>query len=96
MRSEKIRKRSRLTTKLYSDCNSSTSESIFFEVDNLDTKTMTEAENNYEKTFITVRDFLEEQKDEQHNLASEAARLSLTQGIADILRQAGLIRKECE
>ena len=94
MRSEKIRKGSRLTTKLYSDCDSSTSESIFFEVDNLDTKTITEAENNYEKTFITVRDFLEEQKDEQHNLASEAARLSLTQGIADILRQTGLIRKE--
>ena len=94
MRSEKIRNGSRLTTKLYSDGHGSTSESIFHDIDNLDTKTITEAENNYEKTFITVRDFLEEQKDEQHNLASEAARLSLTQGIADILRQTGLIRKE--
>ena len=67
---------------------------MFHDVDNLDTKTIPEAENNYEKTFITVRNFLEEQKDEQHNLASETARLSLTQGIADILRQTGLIRKE--
>ena len=94
MKSEKIRNGSRLTTKLYSEGHGSTSESVFLEIDNLDTKTITEAESNYEKTFITVRDFLEEQKDEQHNLASEAARLSLTQGIADILRQIGLIRKE--
>ena len=93
MRSEKIRNKSKLTTKLYSDGHGSTSESTFFEIDNLDTKTITEAENNYEKTFITVRDFLEERKGEQHNLASEAARLSLTQGIADILRQTGLILK---
>jgi len=94
LKSEKIRKGNRLTTRLYSDRHGSTSESMFLEIDNLDTKTITEAENNYEKTFITVRDFLEEQKDEQHNLVSEAARLSLTQGIADILRQTGLIRKE--
>jgi hypothetical protein len=94
VKSEKIRNRNRLTTKLYSDGHSSTSESTFLEIDNLDTKTITEAENNYEKTFITIRDFLEEQKDEQHNLSSEAARLSLTQSIADILRQSMLIRKE--
>lgn len=94
MRSEKIRNGSRLTTKLYSDGHGSTSESTFFEVDNLDTKTLEQAEDNYEKSFVVIRDYLEEQKDEQHNLVSEAARLSLTQGIADILRQAGLIRKE--
>ena len=94
MRSEKIRNGSTLRTKFYSESHGSISESMFLEIDNLDTKKITEAENNYEKTFIKVRDFLEEQKGEQHNLASEAARLSLTQGIADILRQTGLIRKE--
>ena len=94
MKSERIRNKNRLTTKLFSNGHSSTSESIFHEIDNLDTKTIAEAENNYEKTFITVRNFLEDQKDEQHNLASEAARLSLTQGITDVLRQTGLIRKE--
>jgi hypothetical protein len=86
-----------LRTTMQSDSHGSVeSWSMFSDIDNLNTKTISEAENNYEKTFITVRDFLEEQKDEQHNLVSEAARLSLTQGIADILRQAGLIRKECE
>ena len=65
-----------------------------FTVDNLDTKTISEANNNYEKTFITIREFFEEQKDGQYNLVSETARLSLTQSIADSLRQAGLIRKE--
>ena len=93
MRSEKKRNGSRLTTRLYSDSHGSTSESMFLEIDNLDTKTLEEAEDNYEKSFVVIRDYLEEQKDEQHNLVSEAARLSLTQGIADILRQTGLIRK---
>ena len=65
-----------------------------FTVDNLDTKSLSEADNNYEKTFITIRNFLEEQKDRQCNFSSEAARLSLTQGIADLLRTAALIRKE--
>ena len=49
MRSEKIRNGSRLTTKLYSDCHGSTSESTFLEIDNLDTKTLEQAENNYEE-----------------------------------------------
>ena len=92
MRSEKIRNKSKLTTKLYSDGHSSHSESIFFEVDNLDTKTMTEAENNYERTFIKIRETLEQ--NEQFCCDDESDRLSLTQTIADILRQSNLIRKE--
>ena len=92
MRSEKIRNRSKLTTKLYSDGHGSTSESTFFEVDNLDTKTMTEAENNYERTFIKIRETLEQ--NEQFCCDDERDRLSLTQSIADILRQSNLIRKE--
>ncbi len=92
MRSEKIRNKSKLTTKLYSDGHGSTSESTFFEVDNLDTKTMTEAENNYERTFIKIRETLEQ--NEQFCCDDERDRLSLTQSIADILRQSNLIRKE--
>lgn len=90
MFSQKIRKGRSLVTIMideYQECR-------FHEVDNLDTKTIDEAENNYEKTFIVVRDFLEQKKDGQHNLVSEAARLSLAQDITDLLRQGGLIRKE--
>ena len=94
MRSEKIRKGSRLTTRLYSDCHGSTSESMFLEIDNLDTKTLEQAENNYEKSFVVIRDYLEKQKDRQHNISSEAARLTFTQDIVDLLRENSLIRKE--
>ena len=92
MRSEKIRNKSKLTTKLYSDSHSSHSESIFFEVDNLDTKTIAEAEDNYERTFIKIRETLEQ--NEQFCCDDESDRLSLTQSIVDILRQSNLIRKE--
>ena len=92
MRSEKIRNGSRLTTKLYSDGHGSTSESTFHEIDNLDTKTIAEAENNYEKTFIKIRETLE--RNEQFCCDDEGDRLSLTQNLADILRQSNLIRKE--
>tara|TARA_S200000501_G_scaffold40106_2_gene32719 strand:+ start:5450 stop:5701 length:252 start_codon:yes stop_codon:yes gene_type:complete len=81
-----------LTTKLYSDCHGSTSESIYFEVDNLDTKTIEQAENSYEEVFITIRKVLED--NEQFCCDDENDRLSLTQSIADILRQSMLIRKE--
>ena len=66
----------------------------FHEVDNLDTKSLDEAENNYEATFITIRSFLQEQKDMQHNLASESTILSITQNIADLLHKGLLIRKD--
>tara|TARA_A200000159_G_scaffold1170_1_gene1290 strand:+ start:1975 stop:2226 length:252 start_codon:yes stop_codon:yes gene_type:complete len=81
-----------LTTKLYNDCHGSISESIYFEVDNLDTKTIEQAENKYEKVFITIRKVLE--SNEQFCCDDENDRLSLTQSIADILRQSMLIRKE--
>ena len=92
MRSEKIRNGSRLTTKLYSDGHSSTSESIFHEIDNLDTKTIEQAVNSYEEVFITIRRVLE--NNEQFCCDDENDRLSLTQSITDILRQSMLIRKE--
>lgn len=66
--------------------------SMFSEIDNLDTKTISEARDNYEKTFIKIREVLEQ--NEQFCCDDESDRLSLTQSIADILRQSSLIRKE--
>ena len=91
VKSEKIRNGNRLTTKLYSDGHNSTSESTFVEIDNLDAKTLEQAENNYEEVFITIREVLE--NNEQFCCDDENDRLSLTQSIADILRQSMLIRK---
>lgn len=92
MKSEKIRNGSRLTTRLFSEDHSLASESTFLEVDNLDTKILEQAENNYEKVFITIRKVLED--NEQFCCDDENDRLSLTQSIADMLRQSMLIRKE--
>ena len=68
--------------------------SEFHEIDNLDTKSLDEAADNYEKTFITIRDYLEEMKEGQYNLASESTRLTIAQNISDLLRKNRLIRKE--
>ena len=70
------------------------SDMEFHEIDNLDTKSINEAENNYEATFITIRDFLKEQEGTQLNLASESARLSITQTVTDLLKKGRLIRKD--
>ena len=70
------------------------SDMEFHEIDNLDTKSINEAENNYEATFITIRDALKEQEGTQLNLASESARLSITQTITDLLKKGRLIRKD--
>lgn len=67
-------------------------ESRFHEVDNLDTKTIDEAQDNYEKVFVTVREALS--KNEQYCCDDEGDRLSLAQVVTDLLRQGGLIRKE--
>jgi hypothetical protein len=91
MKSEKIRNGNRLTTKLYSDSHNATSESTFHEIDNLNTKTIEQAVNSYEEVFITIRRVLE--NNEQFCCDDENDRLSLTQSIADILRQSMLIRK---
>ena len=64
----------------------------FSEIDNLNTKTIEEAEGNYEKVFITVREALS--KNEQYCCDDEGDRLSIAQVVADTLRQGGLIRKE--
>ena len=66
--------------------------SMFSEIDNLNIKDISEAQNNYEKTFITIRKTLEQ--NEQFCCDDESDRLSLTQSIVDILRQNNLINKE--
>ena len=91
MRSEKTRKGNRLTTKLYSDNHGSTSESVFFEVDNLDTKTIEQAENNYEEVFIRFRNLL---TDQPWCCDSKEDVLSMCQALADDMRENLLIRKE--
>lgn len=68
------------------------SSSEFSETDNLDTKTIAEARDNYEKVFITIRKVLEQ--NEQYSCDDETDRLCLAQNIVDILRKSGLIRRE--
>ena len=91
MRSEKIRKGRGLKTRLYSDSHGSTSESTFFEVDNLDTKTLEQAENNYEEVFVRFRDLL---TDKPWCCDSREDVLSMCQVLADSMRENLLIRKE--
>lgn len=81
------RGRSKITT-----ITSEHSESVFHDVDNLNEKGADEAEDNYEKVFITIRDALK--NSEQHCFEEERDRLSLTQNITDALRKTCLIRKE--
>ena len=90
MRSEKIRNGSRLTTKLLSEDHSSTSESTFVEIDNLDTKTLEQAENNYEEIFVRFRDLL---TDKPWCCDSKEDVLSMCQVLADNMRENLLIRK---
>ena len=66
--------------------------SEFHEVDNLNTKTMTEAVNSYEKTFVAIREALED--NEQYCCDDENDRLSIAQVISDTLRKSQLIRKD--
>ena len=91
VKSEKIRNGNRLTTKLYSDGHGSTSESVFLEIDNLDTKTLEQAENNYEEVFIRFRDLL---TDKPWCCDSQEDVLSICQALADSMRENLLIRKE--
>ena len=58
-----------------------------FTVDNLDTKKIADAGNNYEKLFILVRELLEE-SDTKHS----EGRLQCCQNIADAIKDRGLLR----
>ena len=68
------------------------SHAVFNEVDNLDTKDMSQAENNYEKVFVTIRNALE--SNEQFCCDDEQDRLALTQIITDSIKQGFLICRD--
>ena len=64
----------------------------FNEIDNLDSKDVNQAEDNYEKVFVTIRNALE--NNEQFCCDDEQDRLALTQIITDSIKQGLLIRKD--
>jgi hypothetical protein len=62
-----------------------------FTIDDLDTKTIDQSENNYEEVFIRIRESLSDQPwccDNREDV------LSICQVVADTLRSNLLIRKE--
>ena len=69
----------------YQDCR-------FHEVDNLDTKTPDQAQDNYEKVFIAIRDALK--NNEQYCCDDENDRLSIAQVVTDTLKRESLIPKK--
>jgi len=85
--SEKIRKGRSITTIL----NYKYSVATFHEIDNLDTKSLDEAENHYEETFIRIRELL---NDKPWCCDSREDVLSICQAISDELKQNLLIRKD--
>lgn len=63
----------------------------FHEIDNLNTKMLTEAVDSYERVFVTVRETLE--RNEQFCCDDERDRLSIAQVVTDALRKNLLIPK---
>ncbi len=61
-----------------------------FTVDHLDSKTIEQAEDNYEKVFILVRDALEEHKD--LSMINWPHRLQVAQIVSDTLRRKGVVK----
>jgi hypothetical protein len=72
--------------------NDGHSENKFHEIDDLDTRSIDTAADNYEKVFMTIRDVLS--TNEQYCCDDEADRLSIAQVISDTLRRSALIRKD--
>ena len=65
--------------------------SEFHEIDNLDTKNLSEAQDNYEEVFIRIRELL---TDQPWCCDNKEDTLFICQAIADDLRSNLLIRKE--
>jgi hypothetical protein len=61
-----------------------------YTVDNLDSKVLEQADSSYEKTFILVRDALEEYRD--LSMENWPHRLQVAQVVSDILRKKGLLK----
>tara|TARA_B100000035_G_scaffold233121_1_gene201347 strand:- start:3710 stop:3991 length:282 start_codon:yes stop_codon:yes gene_type:complete len=87
MKVKKTRNGRSLRIEFHDDHGDCTSSSIWYEFDDLDTKTIDNAENNYEKVFVVLRDALME-----NGCDDEDARLAITQNLTDLLRQNNLIR----
>ncbi len=87
MKSEKIRKGRAIVTILCDEYH----EATFHEIDNLDTKSISESENNYEESFIRIRESLQHMPwccDNREDV------LSICQVVVDELRENLLIRKD--
>ena len=89
MEVSKTRKGRSLLTTFFDTHGSCESSSVWCEYDDLDTKTIDLAESNYERVFVVIRDKLKE-----IGYGDQDDRLSITQSLADQLRQSCLIRKE--
>ena len=87
MTSEKIRKGRSITTIL----SHKYSVATFHEIDNLDTKDISEAENHYEETFIRIRELL---NDKPWCCDNREDVLNICQAVSDELKQNLLIRKD--
>ncbi len=61
-----------------------------FTIDNLDKKTISEAENKFEEIFILVRQALEENQSRCMDVEEE--RLHCTQAIANAIKKGGYLR----
>jgi len=61
-----------------------------FTIDNLDTKNISDATNNYEKLFILVRELLE--KNDSKCMDDQEDRLQCCQVIADTIKERGLLK----
>ena len=61
-----------------------------YTVDNLDTKKISDASDNYEKLFILVRELLE--KNETACMDDQADRLQCCQIITDTIKERGLLK----
>ena len=62
-----------------------------FTVDNLNSKTITQAQNVYEKVFIYIRDVLEQ--NESYCMDVEEERLQICQVVADRLYSGAILRE---
>ena len=84
---QKIRKGRYIKTIIRDEYN----EAVFHEIDNLDTKSLDQTENNYEEVFVRVREVL---RDKPWCCDNEEDVLFICQTISDELKQNLLIRKD--
>ena len=91
MKSKRIRSGKTLRTILTHKHGEAESSCEFLDIDNLDTKSIEEAEDNFEEVFVRVRDLL---KGKPWCCDNREDVLSICQAVTDELRSNLLIRKE--